>query len=83
MAFDFDLNSGNLTNKRTIVEFDKWLDGTPDGQCIDVDGNLWVAMYLGGRVIKVDTTTGKNIINQIILFHYIIIDITVANFCRS
>lgn len=28
--------------------------GIPDGMCVDVDGNLWIAHVGGGRVVKLD-----------------------------
>ena len=31
----------------------------PDGMTIDVKGNLWVAMYNGGRVVNIDGKTGE------------------------
>lgn len=60
-AYKFDLTNGNISDPRVLVEFDSKLDGMPDGQTIDTDGNLWVTMYGGGRVIKIDTTLGKKV----------------------
>lgn len=31
----------------------------PDGHCIDSDGNIWVAMYGAGGILKIDTTRGQ------------------------
>lgn len=59
-AFDFDIKAGKITNRRTIFDFVKnGLEGFPDGQAIDADGNLWVACYDGSKVIQVNPTTGK------------------------
>lgn len=44
-AFDYDLASGTVSNKRTFVE--NKIDGNPDGMCMDAAGNLWVAMWSG------------------------------------
>ena len=44
---------------RPVIRFDKTRDGFPDGHTIDVDGNLWVAMFFTGMVIKIDPRTGK------------------------
>lgn len=36
-------------------------ESIPDGMCIDSDGKLWVACYNGGRVIRIDPETGKQL----------------------
>lgn len=48
-AFDFDVNSGGLSNRRTLVEI-RGADGLPDGMAVDVDGYLWVAIAYGSCV---------------------------------
>lgn len=53
---------------RPVVSFDKTKDGYPDGHTIDADGNLWVAMFFSGQIIKVDSTTGLLILFFIRLF---------------
>ena len=52
MAFDYDLDTGEIMNARVIIRFDKSF-GWPDGMTSDVDGNLWIAMWGGGRVSQV------------------------------
>lgn len=49
MAFDYDLDSGEITNGRVIIQIDKSF-GLPDGMTSDTDGNLWIAMWGGARV---------------------------------
>lgn len=49
LAFDYDLDTGSLMNARVIIVFDKSF-GWPDGMTSDTDGNLWIAMWGGGRV---------------------------------
>ena len=47
--FDFDLESGDVANRRTLVELPKdW--GLPDGMTVDEDGFLWVAFWSGSAV---------------------------------
>ncbi|XP_045779318.1 regucalcin-like [Maniola jurtina] len=59
-AFDFDLESGTIRNRRVLFSFQaNNVTGVPDGMTIDRDGNLWVACYDGGKVIKVDPRAGK------------------------
>ena len=50
-VFDFDLDTGSIMNRRTIVSFDQG-GGRPDGMAIDVEDHLWVAMYGGGEVLR-------------------------------
>ena len=60
--FDFDENKPNpLSNRRTLCDLDKIIPigAVPDGMCIDKDGNLWVAIWLGGKVLKIDGKNGK------------------------
>ncbi len=48
-AFDYDARTGQIANPRVIIHFDKTF-GWPDGMTTDTDGNLWIAMWGGGRV---------------------------------
>ncbi|XP_002733437.1 regucalcin-like [Saccoglossus kowalevskii] len=57
-AFDFDLELGTLSNRRTAVSFTD-CPGRPDGMCIDIEGKLWVAMYCGSAILRVDPLSGK------------------------
>jgi len=57
-AFDFDLESGELANRRTVVEI---RTGFPDGMCIDLAGNLWVALWGGWGVACFDPRTGAQL----------------------
>lgn len=56
-AFDFDLQTGSLDNRRQVVQVAESA-GVPDGMCIDAEGALWVALYGGGAVHRY-TTTGE------------------------
>jgi sugar lactone lactonase YvrE len=48
-GFDFDLDTAEIANRRTIIEFDE-ADGYPDGMTVDAEGCLWIAMWDGGCV---------------------------------
>ncbi|KAJ5672722.1 SGL-domain-containing protein [Penicillium longicatenatum] len=63
-ALDFDLASGSISNPRTLVDF-QGTGGEPDGMVLDVEGNLWVAVY-GTSHIMVFTPQGK-LLKQIAL----------------
>ncbi|CAH2095369.1 unnamed protein product [Euphydryas editha] len=59
-VFDFDLETGSIKNRRVLFSFQaNNVTGVPDGMTIDRDGNLWVACYGGGMVIKIDSRAGK------------------------
>lgn len=59
-VFDFNLKKGTICNRRTLFSFQaNNVTGQPDGMTIDSDGNLWVACYDGGKVIKIDSRAGK------------------------
>ncbi|OXA56284.1 regucalcin [Folsomia candida] len=60
--FDFDANNGKLGNRKLFFDFKDHseLDGSyPDGLCLDVSGNVWVACWKGACVIKIDGSNGK------------------------
>lgn len=48
-AFTFDQLTGNISDGRVLVTVAEHV-GTPDGLTVDVDGDVWVAIYGGGRV---------------------------------
>ncbi|MEO7318497.1 MAG: SMP-30/gluconolactonase/LRE family protein, partial [Chthoniobacteraceae bacterium] len=57
-AFDFEMKSGALSNRRTVIEI---ADAFPDGMCIDADGNLWIALWGGWAVACFDPRTGRQL----------------------
>ncbi|KFO55831.1 Regucalcin, partial [Corvus brachyrhynchos] len=59
-AFDYDLQTGKIGNRRSIYKLEKE-ESIPDGMSIDTEGKLWVACYDGGRVIRLDPETGKRL----------------------
>ena len=51
-AFDFDQDSGNISNRRLF--FETTLEqGRPDGAAIDAEGYYWSACFMGGRVLRI------------------------------
>jgi sugar lactone lactonase YvrE len=46
--YNYDLKTGNVEFEKYIIEIEG--DGYPDGLCVDIDGNIWVAEWGGGRV---------------------------------
>jgi sugar lactone lactonase YvrE len=57
-AFDYDVTSGRLSNRRPAVHFPPGV-GHPDGMAIDERGQLWVAMWGGGCVLHCDPMSGR------------------------
>ncbi|HVE76357.1 MAG TPA: SMP-30/gluconolactonase/LRE family protein [Actinomycetota bacterium] len=56
-AFDYDLETGDLSNRRQAIEFGRDT-GYPDGMSIDEEGFLWVAFW-GGSAVRRFSTEGK------------------------
>ncbi len=57
-AFDYDRETGNISNRRTAVSVPDEM-GFPDGMTIDNRDKLWVAHWGGGCVAQWDPETGK------------------------
>lgn len=57
-SFDLDPETGRLSNRRVVVEFEQ---GHPDGMAIDDEGCLWVALWKGSRVERVDPRNGRHL----------------------
>ncbi|KAI6090397.1 regucalcin [Hypoxylon rubiginosum] len=55
-AYDYDVTSGAVSNERPFYVHDG--PGEPDGFRVDVEGNLWQAVYGESRVLKI-TAQGK------------------------
>jgi len=54
-AFDFDLETGTITNQRPFIELPN--DGreiVPDGLCVDAEGCIWSAHWNGWEVVRYD-----------------------------
>lgn len=50
-AYDYNINTGAITNKRIFADFSDQ-PGTPDGSIVDSEGFLWNAQWNGHRVIR-------------------------------
>jgi sugar lactone lactonase YvrE len=62
--YKYNLATGDIIFEKYIVYLDG--NGWPDGMCVDLDGNIWVAEWEGGRIRKWDINTGK-VLNEIIV----------------
>lgn len=52
-AFDFDVESGDATNKRMFLQFSAE-EGSPDGMTTDAEGGLWIAHWGASKLIRRD-----------------------------
>jgi sugar lactone lactonase YvrE len=55
--YAYNLDTGDILFEKYIIDIDG--SGWPDGMCVDLDGNIWVAEWEGGRVRKWDINTGE------------------------
>jgi sugar lactone lactonase YvrE len=55
--YKYNLDTGDMSFEKYIINIDG--NGWPDGMCVDLDGNIWVAEWEGGRVRKWDVNTGQ------------------------
>jgi sugar lactone lactonase YvrE len=61
--FNYSISDGSLSNKRVLIDTATHPDFVtteyPDGMAIDSYGFIWVAMWNGGRVVKINPDTAK------------------------
>lgn len=57
-AFAYDSVQGTLSNERTAAEVPTEM-GAPDGMTIDTEGMLWVALWGGFGVVRINPSSGK------------------------
>jgi sugar lactone lactonase YvrE len=57
-AFDVVPETGALVSRRVITEIK---EGSPDGMTIDEEGCLWVAIWGGYRIDRIDPQSGRTI----------------------
>ncbi|MCP5535011.1 MAG: SMP-30/gluconolactonase/LRE family protein [Akkermansiaceae bacterium] len=57
-CYRYDRESGEVSNRQTVTTFDQDAEGLPDGMAIDADDGLWVAMFGGASVLRIDPATG-------------------------
>lgn len=64
--FDYDLVTGDISNRHPVFTLkNHGLDGLPDGMTIDKDGNLWIAIFNGYKVIKIDPRKPETLLQTI------------------
>jgi sugar lactone lactonase YvrE len=58
-TFDVDGN-GALSNRQLFAQFDSEREGSPDGLCVDRNGDLWVAFW-GGYEVRQFSSAGEQL----------------------
>ncbi|KAL8778680.1 MAG: hypothetical protein Q9213_007294 [Squamulea squamosa] len=52
-VFDFDLKTGNISNRAVFFHYNDDEESVPDGFAMDIEGNLWTAICGSGKVLKI------------------------------
>ncbi|XP_039300799.1 regucalcin-like [Nilaparvata lugens] len=59
-CYDYDNESGQILNRRAIFILKEHnITGFPTGVTIDTEGMLWVGVFIGGQVLRIDPESGK------------------------
>ncbi|XP_039288970.1 regucalcin [Nilaparvata lugens] len=59
-CYDYDNESGQISNRRAIFILKEHnITGFPTGVTIDTEGMLWVGVFIGGQVLRIDPESGK------------------------
>ncbi|KIY71364.1 hypothetical protein CYLTODRAFT_450859 [Cylindrobasidium torrendii FP15055 ss-10] len=54
-AYDYDIETGHISNRRVLVDAAKpeyGLKGTCDGLCVDTEGGIWSARWEGSKIVR-------------------------------
>lgn len=51
-SYQYDIETGNLLNRRIFADFEGHLRGYPDGATVDAEGFVWSAEVYGGRLVR-------------------------------
>ena len=51
-AYDFDLDTGGLANRRVFTTIDRTGGAFADGLTVDAEGNVWSVHNMAGRVVR-------------------------------
>ncbi len=51
-AYDYDIETGNLSNRRTFARVDDSNGGAADGSTVDAEGYLWNALVYDGKLTR-------------------------------
>lgn len=51
--FEYDVATGHVKNRRVLVRFSRD-EGLPDGLAVDAEGFIWIALFYGACLVRVD-----------------------------
>lgn len=51
-VYDYDVNTGNVSNRRTFAKVDLSHGGAADGSTVDAEGFLWNALVYDGKLVR-------------------------------
>ena len=51
-AYDYDGDTGGVSNRRTFAEPAVRPGGAPDGATVDAEGGVWIALVFDGRILR-------------------------------
>lgn len=58
--YDYNSTRGTISNKQIVFDLKNHnINAHPDGMTIDIEDNLWIALYGGGSIIKINPSTNK------------------------
>ena len=58
--FDYDAARASISQPTVIADFEDQ-PGSPDGMCVDEQGMLWIALWGGGAVVRIDPVSGDEV----------------------
>lgn len=50
--YNYDIERGEVGERRVFIETQE-LGGTPDGATVDSEGNIWIALALGSKIVAI------------------------------
>jgi sugar lactone lactonase YvrE len=53
-AYDYDMASGRVSNRRTFAKVDRSRGGAADGATVDAEGYHWTALVYDGKLVRYD-----------------------------
>jgi sugar lactone lactonase YvrE len=61
VAYDYNLTTGDISNKKSVIKINVEEDGYPDGMTIDQEGMLWIGHWDGWQVTRWNPLTGEKL----------------------
>ncbi len=59
-SYKYDKHTSEVTERKKLIDLSNE-GGSPDGMTIDSQGNLWIAVWGGSKVIQVNPNTGEKL----------------------